>query len=83
MLRWIRPLPAILSTSEIGLPQRVLDLRRIAAVDGRADVAQRAAQARAQLAVVLAALDVLPVRFERGFVTGHSRFFLVIPQLRV
>ena len=44
---------------------------RIVAVDRGADVAQRAAKTRAELPVVLAALDVLAVRFERGIVTGH------------
>jgi hypothetical protein len=43
----------------------------ITAVDRHANVAQRTAQSSAELAVVLAAFDVLTVRFERGIVTGH------------
>ena len=54
------------------IAQRVLDLRRILGVNCGANIAQRAAKARAQPAVVLALLDVLTVRFERGIVTGHS-----------
>ena len=54
------------------LTQRVGHGLGIFTVDRGADVAQRAAKTGSQLAVVIAALDVLAVRFERGFVTGHS-----------
>ena len=54
-----------------GVPQRVLQLGGIAAVDRGADVTKCAAKTRAELAVVFPAANVLPVRFERGFVAGH------------
>jgi len=43
----------------------ILDLRRIIRIDRGADIAKRAAKARAELTVVLAPFDVLTVRFQR------------------
>src|SRR5262245_6727033 len=54
------------------VPKRVLDLRWILGINRRTNIAQRAAKAGAQSAVVLSLLNVLTVRFERGIVTGHS-----------
>jgi len=51
--------------------QRVLHAGRITGVDGRADVAQRAAQPRTHLAIALATFDVLTMSFQRGIVTSH------------
>ena len=65
------PLPAILSTSEIVSRSASLHFGRIAAVDRSADVAEGAAKPGPELPVVLPATNVLPVRFERGFVAGH------------
>ena len=55
-----------------GLLQLGLGLRELVLVDERADGPQRAAQLRAQLAVPLAADDVLAVRLQRGCMTSHS-----------
>jgi hypothetical protein len=66
-----QPLAGHLVDERDGLADRILQLIRRPGVDSRADVAERVAQARAELTVVLAALEVLPVRLERGFVTGH------------
>jgi len=53
------------------LPERGVDGFRVAAVDGCADVPQGASKPGAKLAVVVATLDVLAVRFQRRIVTGH------------
>ncbi len=58
------------------LAERVLHLVRRACVDRGADVAEGAAKPGAELPVPFAPFDVLPVRFERGFVTGHCASFL-------
>jgi hypothetical protein len=55
-----------------GLTKSIANRLRIVAVDGGADVPQGAAKPGAKLSVVLAAFEVLSVRFERGVVTGHS-----------
>src|SRR4026207_1117577 len=52
--------------------QGVLHLRRIARVDGGADGAQGAAEARPVLPIRLTLDEVLPVRFDCGFVAGHK-----------
>ena len=56
--------------------QRVLDLRGIARVDGGADGAERAAEARPILPVGLALDQVLTVRFDCGFVASHKLLIL-------
>ena len=65
------PLLAILSMSEMVCFSAVFGARQVVAVDGGADVLQRAAQARTELAVALAVLETLPMRFERGCVRCH------------
>ena len=44
---------------------------QVVAVDRRADVPERVAQPRAELAVVLAVLQTLTMRFERGCMRSH------------
>src|SRR5262249_58867932 len=51
--------------------QRRLRAGQIVAVDGGADALQRAAEPRPELPVVLAVLQTLPVRLERGCVRSH------------
>ena len=65
------PLLAILSMSEIVSFSAALGAGQVVAVDGGADVLERAAQARPELAVALAVLQTLPVRFERGCMRSH------------
>ena len=51
--------------------QRLLRGREVLAVDGRANALERAAQPRAELAVVLAVLETLSVRLQRGCMRSH------------
>ena len=53
------------------LLQRRLRAGQIVAVDGGADALERAAQARTELAVVLAVLQTLTMRLERGCMRSH------------
>ena len=70
------PLLAILSMSEIVCFQRRLGAGQVVAVDGGADALERAAQVRAELAVALAVLETLSVRFERGCMRSHVNSYL-------
>jgi hypothetical protein len=54
-----------------GLLEGAFRSGQIVAVDGGADVAKRVAQTRAELAVLLAVLQTLTMRFERGCVRSH------------
>ena len=54
-----------------GLFQRGLGAGQVVAVDGGADALQRIAQARPELAVVLAVFQTLTMRFERGCMRSH------------
>ena len=51
--------------------QRRFGARQIVAVDRGADALERVAQARAELAIALAVLQTLSMRFERGCVRSH------------
>jgi hypothetical protein len=48
----------------------------IVVVDRRPDAFERIAQPRTELPVVLAVLQALTMRFERGCVTGHGLAYL-------
>ncbi len=58
------------------LTERVFHVVRRACVDRCPDVPQGAAKPGAELAIPFALSDVLPMRFERGVVTGHCASFL-------
>ena len=73
------PLLAILSMSEMVCFSAALRAGQVVAVDGGADALEGAAQARPELAVALAVLETLPMRFERGCVRCHVIFNLRKP----
>jgi hypothetical protein len=54
-----------------GFLERCFRSSQVFAVDGGADVLERAAQSRTVLPVALAVLQTLSVRFERGCVRSH------------
>ncbi len=55
-----------------GLSERRFDRRQVAVVNRGPNVLQRAPQAGAQLAVVVAVLQALPVRFDGRCVFGRQ-----------
>src|SRR6185295_1865782 len=65
------PLARHLVDERDGLLQRRLGAGQIVAVDRRAHALERVAQARAELTVVLAVLETLPMRLERGCMRSH------------
>src|SRR5437762_7301978 len=65
------PLAGHLVDERDGLLQRRFRAGQIVAVDRRADALERAAQPRAELAVVLAVLYTLTMRLERRCVRSH------------
>ena len=67
----MRPLPAILSTSEIVVRSASFTLAASPVSMADADVAQRAAQPGTHLAIALATFDVLTMSLQRGIVTSH------------
>ena len=73
------PLLAILSMSEMVCFSAVFGAGQIVAVDGGADALQRVAQPRTELAVVLAVLQTLTMRFERGCMRSHVISYLRNP----
>ena len=70
------PLLVILSMSEMVCFRAFFALGQVVAVDGGADVPERVAQPRSELAVALVVLDTLTMRFERGCMPSHVANYL-------
>ena len=61
------------------LRERALGGRLVLAVDGGANAFQHSAQARTELAIALAVIYTLPMRFERGCMRSHVIKYLRKP----